>query len=583
AGSDGTIQYASEHLLFDYGISISLRIIDNPTDLPPALSDNGYISSEMEFEDPLNLWLGGIPDVDGSPEFDWILVGSATEDRTTSATGTASPIDKDQIYEGVMSRTWGPGYVTAPTRYGPFPPVTGDAYFQAAPGIYDGLGFLHGVDIIMTADKTKWTRCPVLEMQFDSTVSNNGQWKCLLRLSPSVDKEGVAYTGWNLAQATTSGSSSTSSSAANYIAPYGMGWFPGYAIDVETGERLNMAFGEDSWLINENGKDMLWNPTSNVIEGPFSDVRGGGMHYIYVFRNNEVEEDMLKIGPPAVLAYNNQKNRMPGYDYGKFSFDMLANAEYFKRTTTQTGTVKVTNVYKELAHMFRASMWIGFPLLNPASTLLSSNVTTRIRVKRDFERYGSATPLDQGDTPTQGINYYVKQGPISYNGVSYSKGDVFTPSSSDTLTTLIATSDDSIAVAVPTQNDALPMYQFDIGHLAATKDSLDLAKDALDLINVVPNPYYAYSSYEVDRLDNRVKITNLPDVCDIKFYTINGSLIREFSKDDPTITSIDWDLKNHINVPISSGVYLIYVNVPNVGTRILKWFGVLRPVDLDSF
>ena len=26
----------------------------------------------------------------------------------------------------------------------------------------------------------------------------------------------------------------------------GMGWFPGYAIDVETGQRLNIFFGENS-------------------------------------------------------------------------------------------------------------------------------------------------------------------------------------------------------------------------------------------------------------------------------------------------------------------------------------------------
>jgi hypothetical protein len=51
----------------------------------------------------------------------------------------------------------------------------------------------------------------------------------------------------------------------------------------------------------------------------------------------------------------------------------------------------------------------------------------------------------------------------------------------------------------------------------------------------------------------------------------------------PTITSIDWDLKNHARIPVSSGIYLIHVEVPGVGERILKWFGVMRPVDLDSF
>ena len=41
-----------------------------------------------------------------------------------------------------------------------------------------------------------------------------------------------------------------------------MGWFPGYAIDVTTGERLNMAYGEDSWLGNHGGNDMMFNPSA---------------------------------------------------------------------------------------------------------------------------------------------------------------------------------------------------------------------------------------------------------------------------------------------------------------------------------
>ena len=44
--------------------------------------------------------------------------------------------------------------------------------------------------------------------------------------------------------------------------------FPGYAIDLETGERLNIIFSEDSWLTSENGNDMM-NPTSNIVTSEF--------------------------------------------------------------------------------------------------------------------------------------------------------------------------------------------------------------------------------------------------------------------------------------------------------------------------
>jgi hypothetical protein len=102
------------------------------------------------------------------------------------------------------------------------------------------------------------------------------------------------------------------------------------------------------------------------------------------------------------------------------------------------------------------------------------------------------------------------------------------------------------------------------------------------MINVVPNPYYAFSQYETSQLDNRVKITNLPERCTVTIYDMNGTLIRQYNKADP-LTSLDWDLKNAKNIPIASGTYIIHVDVPGAGEKVLKWFGVMRPIDLDNF
>jgi hypothetical protein len=30
-------------------------------------------------------------------------------------------------------------------------------------------------------------------------------------------------------------------------------------------------------------------------------------------------------------------------------------------------------------------------------------------------------------------------------------------------------------------------------------------------------------------------------------------------------------------------VYIIHIDVPNIGEKVLKWFGVMRPIDLDNF
>ncbi|RLD46407.1 MAG: T9SS C-terminal target domain-containing protein, partial [Bacteroidetes bacterium] len=131
-------------------------------------------------------------------------------------------------------------------------------------------------------------------------------------------------------------------------------------------------------------------------------------------------------------------------------------------------------------------------------------------------------------------------------------------------------------------NNGYPAYSFNTNNIAAKIGHNETAVSALDLIRVVPNPYYAYSAYESDQLDNRVRITNLPERCTIKIFATNGTLVRTYSKDE-TNTWIDWDLKNQANIPIASGVYYIHVNAPGIGEKIIKWFGVLRPIDLNAF
>jgi flagellar hook assembly protein FlgD len=80
-----------------------------------------------------------------------------------------------------------------------------------------------------------------------------------------------------------------------------------------------------------------------------------------------------------------------------------------------------------------------------------------------------------------------------------------------------------------------------------------------------------------------VKFTNLPKNCTIKIYTLNGTLIRTFKKDN-TDTYVDWDLKNSANIPIAGGVYLIHITDNVTGEiKTLKWYGIQRPTDVNAF
>jgi hypothetical protein len=131
------------------------------------------------------------------------------------------------------------------------------------------------------------------------------------------------------------------------------------------------------------------------------------------------------------------------------------------------------------------------------------------------------------------------------------------------------------------ENDGKPMFSWSMDEIATVTGSQDQLKEALDIINIVPNPYYAFSEYERSRLDTRIKITNLPEQCTVKIYTVNGKLVRTFKKDSP-ITSLDWNLTNHVNIPVASGIYLIHVSVPEVGERVLKAFISMRTPDLQG-
>jgi hypothetical protein len=131
------------------------------------------------------------------------------------------------------------------------------------------------------------------------------------------------------------------------------------------------------------------------------------------------------------------------------------------------------------------------------------------------------------------------------------------------------------------QNGNKPMYTFNTKDIATKRNDTPTAIAALDLIRVVPNPYYGNSAYELTQLDNLVKITNLPKVCNVSIYALNGNLVRRFSKDNE-VTYLDWDLKNQYGIPIASGAYIIYVDAPGIGHKVVKFFGALRPQDLNS-
>ncbi len=500
--SEQSIELENEQLFLDYGISVSVKQVKNPG-VEKELG-NGAISGTVTFADSTRPWLGGLSDQDGESDLNWIRSGSSIFDVGSDA----SPFndynangfkDPNQDFENFVNGTWAPYGLTAyrKAQSNSSPPMFDAMAWSTANNIgtdSSKLKYLQSVDVVFTSDKSKWSRCLVFEARNDSTglLTEGGAQHLEIRNSQSVDKNGnPAPVGSGV---------STDENDPNYLGETGFGWFPGYAINVETGERLNVSFAEDSWLAGENGRDMIWNPTSTMSIGVNNELVLGGKHYVYVYRKMENQ-----------IFFNFLNLSMPTYDGCQKLDSLLRLGTTFERTAVIAST-----------------MWAGVPMLNSGYSLLENEAKVKLRVEKPYQLFTTAH--------TNGVN----------------------------------------------SNGGLPMYQFDMSGMQVDTGNGMAMDSALAMINVVPNPYYAYSEYETSALDNTIKITNLPKNCTISIYNVNGTLMRRFQKGDDK-TSLDWDLKNHVDVPVASGVYLIHVKVPDVGERTLKWYGVTKPTDLNGF
>ena len=564
--SDTTTIYDNEQMFIDRGISVTIaqpydigRIwVGEFFDAPQNANDpspsnpenwhdyytvlapnNGVITSSIEFEDPTNAWLDGIRDIDIADSYlNWIRSGSyasidqnTTNDYSCSAetgTGNNQPWDPNENFEKLAQRTWAPALLTSFWKQGGVD-NPGPLYGSASRS-NDNFKKTASVDIVFTSDTSKWSRCPVIEMCTDKNLSEGGIDRFALRQHASINPAGKTCEDLGIEP------DPTDPNNPAYIAEHGMGWFPGYAIDVETGIRLNIAYGEDSYLEDLGGRDMKFNPAKlqkatvdqlygessqlydpAIFRGTDSEPVFGGKHFVYIWRVDSIP--MISSSP-----YHNVKNF--AYDGGR----LLYNSFNYIQNLTNTGVAR-----NLMGNLYKLVEWIGMPMGIEGMEWLPEGNDCRIRIR-------IAKPYAPG---------------YGYD---------------------LQTVNEDLMI-----NDLNPKYQFTIDGWDPVTNDPEKTEEDLDLVTVVPNPYYAYDVYEGNALTNRVKICNLPEKCVISIYTLSGTKVRQFRKDNDS-PNIDWDLTNFANTPIASVFYLIHVkDLTSGGERVIKFFGAMRQVDLNTF
>lgn len=562
--ADNTSEVQTEKIFIERGISVSIHqpwnigpyrvgsFLDSsdPSSAPipqpvnrTLAQDNGLITTYVTYADSSNKWLSGIRDDDNMPgsALNWIRSGNYGDQETPSNNdylvmsktgGLSNPYDESEAFESVAEGTWAPLILTSVYGNG------GDKYMPGP--LYDGnsrvdsiFRKLGSIDIVLTSDKSKWTRCPVIEMGAETILAEGGAPKFTLRRAPSIDKDGNPCESMTM-------EASNNPEDPNYMAADGMGWFPGYAIDVETGARLNMCYSEDSYYEDLNGRDMMFNPPAlketTVLSAPlaqlsdpvlFDAIDGtalmGGKHFVYIFPMNDA----------GFLGNNAHKVsfKCPAYDAGAYLYNTMKEIE--KSPSSSLKNVLYLSLWGQ-------PLWTGMPMpVEGREWLQEGNpVTISVRVAKPYRSgYGDFALEKETEELYDTINH----------------------------------------------RGYYPYYTFSTEGCGPEVQNLEKAKSDLNMITVIPNPYYAFSTYEDNALTHKVKIANVPDKCVVTIYTVNGIKIRQFKKDS-NVTSIDWDLTNFANTPIASGFYLIHVKDNTTGNeKTVKFYAAMRQVDLNVF
>jgi hypothetical protein len=151
----------------------------------------------------------------------------------------------------------------------------------------------------------------------------------------------------------------------------------------------------------------------------------------------------------------------------------------------------------------------------------------------------------------------------------------------------LATSADDSLRSYPAEGDTLrvrltkPFLAHDVFEFTMENESIDeaAAKDAMDRIMVVPNPYIVANAFEPQnpyangRGPRELHFNHLPAVCTIKIFNLRGQLVR--SLDHNTASFADgteiWDMQTKDNLDVAYGVYIYHVDAGNVGQKIGKF------------
>lgn len=121
---------------------------------------------------------------------------------------------------------------------------------------------------------------------------------------------------------------------------------------------------------------------------------------------------------------------------------------------------------------------------------------------------------------------------------------------------------------------------FEFAVNASNAQDKEAAKSSFDNITVFPNPYFASHELEQSKYNRFVRFLGLPQEATIRLFSLSGVFISKLEKND-TADYIDWNLTNKDGLPVASGMYLAYIDMPGIGEKILKLAVIIEAQYID--
>ncbi len=430
--SRAKLNSVSEQILGDYGLSITVNQVPRPGDDQDRM---GLVGDTIIYDIPTLQWLGGVQDGDGRVSNNWIRSGNdASEptpvnapdddfacefrdfERSVGSFTDGLFIDNNSVYENLINSTWSPyslvasdprarcGFGLAYDYKSNTNATPSDGYFRnnriSRREVL--LQRIRSVDIVLTPDREKWSKCAVVELHdidsFKSGYVGNEDY---------MYSEGKARKFDLRRHASVLRDPGTNGEVLYNEAEYGTSYFPGYAINVETGERLNIFFGEDSYLQSENGRDMIWNPTD-----------GGGNNGLGPFNQDQFIQDALFGGKHAIYVSNTK------YDECEDIVRRLKDAEALINLSSNTKErLGKLNVYAEV-------MWTGLPLINPgyklkswADGMIPTPTRIRLRTALPYQEHDGGYASIENNTQPRYFFSTKDQTMVNWSGASGDEAD----------------------------------------------------------------------------------------------------------------------------------------------------------------